>query len=187
MHEFGRCRRSDVACDGRPPGSGAPPLRCGSARCHGARTRISTWSARPMAKPALSEIEDRLPGTEGIEALHEVVALVDEKTRACWQLGESRPISWASSELDTVGQAPLRWAAFEQKPAPVDPESNSSIGSSSTPTSVSSNPAKISPSSWKKPGVQSIALSCLASRDRGSGSLGMTSRSRGAPATLHLG
>jgi hypothetical protein len=74
---------------------------------------------KTYADLGLAQLEDRLPGSKGIEALHEVVAMV-KKEGAVRVLATGRIASHfvGVARLDTVGQAPLRWAAFEAEAGP---------------------------------------------------------------------
>jgi len=63
-------------------------------------------------------LEDRLPGSEGIKVLHEVVALVDREDASVLATGRIAAHFVGAERLDTVGQAPQRWAAFEAEAGP---------------------------------------------------------------------
>ncbi len=66
----------------------------------------------------LEELKDRLPGAAGIETLHEAVALVDREGASVLATGRIAAHFVGVERLDTVGQAPLRWAAFEAEVGP---------------------------------------------------------------------
>ena len=83
------------------------------------RTTLTNVVSRTYADIGdLSGIEDRLAGTEGIGVLHEVVALVDQKDASVLATGRIAAHLVGIKRLETVGQAPQRWAAFEQEAGP---------------------------------------------------------------------
>lgn len=74
---------------------------------------------KTYAEAGIDKLEDRLPGSAGIDALHDVVALVSREG-ASGVLATGRLASHfvGVARLDTVGQAPSRWAAFETEAGP---------------------------------------------------------------------
>ena len=66
----------------------------------------------------VTALENRLPGSEGIKLLHEVVALVDRDDARVLATGRIAAHFVGARRVDTVGQAPQRWAAFEQEAGP---------------------------------------------------------------------
>lgn len=75
--------------------------------------------AQTYADVGLDKFEDRLPGTAGIEALHHAVALVrEEGASGVLATGRLAAHFVGAPRLDTIGQAPARWAAFEAEAGP---------------------------------------------------------------------
>ena len=71
------------------------------------------------AHAGLDKLEDRLPGTAGIDALRDAVALVRaEGATGVLATGRLAAHFVGAPQLDTVGQAPARWAAFEAEAGP---------------------------------------------------------------------
>ncbi len=74
------------------------------------------------AAAGLDQYQDRLPGSEGLEELHQVVSLVQrEKASSVLATGRLASHFIGIERLDTVGQAPLRWAGFESEAGPDRP------------------------------------------------------------------
>lgn len=74
------------------------------------------------AMTGLDRAQERLPGSEGLEELHQVVSLVRcEKASSVLATGRIASHFIGIERLDTVGQAPLRWAAFESEAGPDRP------------------------------------------------------------------
>jgi hypothetical protein len=65
------------------------------------------------ANAGMTALEDRLSGSEGIKTLHEVVARVGREGASVLATGRIAAHLVGAERLDTVGQAPQRWAAFE--------------------------------------------------------------------------
>ena len=70
------------------------------------------------ATGGFDKLKDRLPGSEGIEALHDAVALVEDSDASVLATGRIAAHFVGAGMLDTVGQARLRWDAFEAEAGP---------------------------------------------------------------------
>ena len=75
--------------------------------------------AKTYAHAGLDKYEDRLPGTDGIGVLHDAVTLVyEEGASGVLATGRLAAHFVGVPRLDTIGQAPARWAAFETEAGP---------------------------------------------------------------------
>lgn len=82
------------------------------------RTTLTDVVGQTYADAGVTELKDRLPGSEGIEVLHEVVALVDKADASVLATGRIAAHFVGAERVDTVGQAPQRWAAFKAEVGP---------------------------------------------------------------------
>ena len=82
------------------------------------RHTLTDMEARTYAGAGLEKFEDRRPGAEGIAALHEAVALVQGDNVRVLATGRVASHFVGAERVDTVGQAPLRWEAFEAEAGP---------------------------------------------------------------------
>lgn len=82
------------------------------------RNTLTDVTAQTYCDAGLAELEDRLPGTEGIQALHQAVTLVEREGASVLATGRIAAHFVGVERLDTVGQASLRWAAFEEEVGP---------------------------------------------------------------------
>ena len=97
-------------------GCGVASLWLGSSPwCRNTLTDVIGMTYRDAG---LAALEDRVPGAEGIEVLREVVAKIDKEGASVLATGRIAAHFVGVERLDTVGQATLRWAAFEEEVGP---------------------------------------------------------------------
>jgi uncharacterized membrane protein len=82
------------------------------------RNTLTDVLGQTYAETGMSRLEDRLPASAGIDALHEIVALVDKHNATVLATGRIAAHFVGVERLDTVGQAPQRWTAFEREAGP---------------------------------------------------------------------
>ncbi len=82
------------------------------------RNTLTDTIAQTYANAGMEQFQDRLPGTEGIRALHHAVALVDREDARVLATGRIAAHFVGVDRLDTVGQACQRWKAFQQEVGP---------------------------------------------------------------------
>ena len=82
------------------------------------RNTLTDTIAQTYAHNGMEQYQDRLPGTEGIKALHHAVALVDRENARVLATGRIAAHFVGADRLDTVGQAGQRWKAFQQEVGP---------------------------------------------------------------------
>ena len=82
------------------------------------RNTLTEVLAQTYAAVEMSRLEDRIAGSSGIEALHQILALVDKEDATVLATGRIAAHFLGVERLDTVGQAPQRWAAFQREAGP---------------------------------------------------------------------
>ncbi len=79
---------------------------------------LTDVAAQSYAFVGLDLYEHRSPGSPGIDTLHRAVARVDRENASVLATGRIAAHLVGAKRLDTVGQAPQRWAAFELEAGP---------------------------------------------------------------------